>query len=371
MHALDAPAAARTRADGFEDGMLRQGEAVSGCFDDQSGGDREGQRNFQRKARAAPHHRRQSHGSADRFDILANHVHADAATRNACHPTRRREPRREDEAADVVIGHARQFGFADEAEAQRLCPNPLDIEPASVIGNGDVDMTRLVRGRNADCSFLRLAGGAPLRRQLDAVIGAVADHMRERIADEFDELPVELRIGAGRSQLDFLPDVVRQFPHQPRQIREQPPDRLHPGPHHGVLQIARQRRQSLQRRLDRILGETSRDLQQLVAGEHQFGDQCHDPLERTDTDPDYRRQTADRPLRIGIVPAGAAELTLAAGGFKCGYSGSCSAGSRDNGVSDSDSLRFCFGPRPRCRAQRSNRHRRRAVRWRCSRVQRG
>ena len=61
-----------------------------------------------------PTDRRQRHRAADRLDIFAHYVHADAAAGNAGHLTSGRKSWSENKATKLVVGHARQFGLADE-----------------------------------------------------------------------------------------------------------------------------------------------------------------------------------------------------------------------------------------------------------------
>ena len=67
------------------------------------------------------------------------------------------------------------------------------------------------------------------------MVGAIAQQMRQWIANEFDELTVEFGVGAFGDEMQLLLQVDSQFAHQPGQAREEPADGLHPRPHHRVL----------------------------------------------------------------------------------------------------------------------------------------
>ena len=122
-------------------------------------------------------HRLDVDGAADLVDIGAHHVHADAAAGDRGDGGGGGEARREDELVDLGFGHLLEFGLGDETVGDRLGLDPLGVEAAAVVGDADDDVAALVIGRQADGALLGLAGGRPLGRGLQAVVGGVAHHV--------------------------------------------------------------------------------------------------------------------------------------------------------------------------------------------------
>ena len=106
------------------------------------------------------------------------------------------KPGGEDEIADFRFRLGGELGFAGEAFFDDLGPDAGKVEAAAVVGDFDDDVAALVPGGQADGALRWLAGGDPLGRRFDAVIGAVAHQVRERILDQIEHLAVELGIGA-------------------------------------------------------------------------------------------------------------------------------------------------------------------------------
>ena len=143
-------------------------------------------------------------------------------------------------------------------------------------------MTAFVPGGEPDGALLRLAGGAPLGRHFEPVIGRIADHMDQRILDQVEHLTVELGFGALHLEFDRLAEFGGQVAHDPRQLLPRIADRLHARLHDAVLQLGRDVRQPLQRRLELGILVPAPDVEQLVARQHQLRDHGHQVFERVD-----------------------------------------------------------------------------------------
>ncbi len=139
------------------------------------------------------------------------------------------------------------LGLGSEAERDGLGPDARDVETASVVGDLDDDVTALVTGGQADGATLVLAGSEALRRRLEPVVGRVADHVGERIANELEHLAVELGVGPVHLELDRLAEFGGQVAHDPRQLLPGAADRLHAGLQHALLQLRGHIREPLQR----------------------------------------------------------------------------------------------------------------------------
>ena len=98
---------------------------------------------------------------------------------------------------------------------------------------------------------LALAGLQPLGRGLDAVIDRVADDVGQGIADHLDHLAVELDVAALDIDQHLLAELGRQVADHARQADEQILDPLHAGAGDRVAHFGDDRRQPLERAVDR------------------------------------------------------------------------------------------------------------------------
>ncbi len=143
----------------------------------------------------------------------------------------------------------------------------------------------MARGQ-PDRGALRFAGRTPFCRQLDSMICGVAHHMRQRILDHVQNLPVELGFGALHLEFDLLAELRGKIAHQPRQLLPRIADRLHPRLHDAFLQFRRDLREPLQRQFEFGFGLTTRQLHQLITGQDEFRHHGHQMFERIDIDAD-------------------------------------------------------------------------------------
>jgi hypothetical protein len=160
----------------------------------------------------------------------------------------------------------------------------LGIEPAPVIGDLDDDIAPLLVGAEPDPPGLGLAALDPLGRRLQPVIGRVADHVGERVLDHLKHLPVELGLAPGHVEFDLLVELEREFTDQPRQFLPGIGDRLHAGLHDALLQLGGNGGQALEGRFELALAGAAHDIEQLIAGEHQFAHRGHQMFKRVDAD---------------------------------------------------------------------------------------
>ena len=147
-------------------------------------------------------------------------------------------------------------------------------------------MAALVIGGQADGALLALAGGQPLGRGLQAVVGGVAHHVRQRILDQVEHLAVEFGVGAVHLEFDLLAEFAGEVADDARQLLPGIADRLHPRLHDAFLQLGGDVGEPLQRHLELGVLVAAGDLQQLVAGQHQLGDHGHQMFQRVHVDAD-------------------------------------------------------------------------------------
>ena len=269
----------------FQHTDLRNGKALAAAFDDQRRNDRQRQRNLDCEGGAPAGHGLQLDGAADLFDVGAHHVHADAAARNAGHLLRRREPGFENKLLDFHIAHALQLGLAGKAVFEDLGRDSFGIETPPVVGDLDDDVAALVVGVEPDRAGFRLARLPALLRRLQAVIRGVADHVRQRILDQLENLAVQFGFGADHLHFDLLARLHRKIAHDSRQLGPGIADGLHAGLHHPFLQVRGDQAEALQGGLELAVILATHHLHELVAGQHHLADQGHQILEHLHVDP--------------------------------------------------------------------------------------
>ncbi len=260
-------------------------------------------------------------GAADLVDIIAHHVHADAAAGYAGDRRGGRKAGHEDEFVNLGFRQLLDLGFGGEALRDRLGLDALGVEAAAVVGDLDDDMAAFVIGRQANAPLLGLARFAALRRRFQAVIGRIAHHMRERILDQVEHLAIELGVGAVHFQVDLLAEFVGKIAHDARQLLPGIADRLHARLHDAFLQLGGDIGQPLQRRLEFGILVAAHDLKQLIAREHQLGHHGHQLFERIDGD-------ADR------LVGGLGAVLVFAAGFKLGRLGGLHSARLDRGFAE-------------------------------------
>ncbi len=170
--------------------------------------------------------------------------------------------------------------FRHQALGDRLVADARGVQPPAVVGDLDYDLAALVISGELDRAVIRLAGGAALARQFQPVIGGVPHDMRQRIADHFQNLAVELGLGAEHFEFDFFFQVLREIAHDARQLRPGVADRLHSRLDDAFLQFGGDVGKPLQRRLEFAVLGMAHDFEQLVTRQHQFRNHRHQTLKR-------------------------------------------------------------------------------------------
>ena len=94
-----------------------------------------------------------------------------------------------------------------------------------------------MEGAERDCAGCRLARGDAGLGHLDAVVGRVADHVDERVAQFLDDVAVELGVFPFEREEDLLPLLEGEIADEPRHLLEGVADRHHPQRHRRPLEI--------------------------------------------------------------------------------------------------------------------------------------
>lgn len=295
---------------------LRNREPHTGRVHDQRGHDRKGQWNPDDKRGAPGRCRCKFHGAANRHDIAANHIHADAAAGNLAHRIRGRKAGLENEIADFGIAQSIELHGRSQTLGKRLAPHGLNVETLAVVGYFDDDTAPLLRCPEADPAGCRLAGlGAPAR-VFQAMIGGIAHHMRQRILDRFEDLPVELLVSARHPDLDRLAKIGSERAHEDRQFLPRVGNGLQSRLHDRVLEFDRHGGQSLQRRGEGRHVRAGRDIEQLIAGKHEFAHRCHQCFQGIDGDPN-RLDAQQGRLRLRICRRDLQPVRIRIDGVEC------------------------------------------------------
>ena len=301
----------------FEHADLRDGEALAGALHDQRRNDGQRQRDLDREGRALAHLRLDVHRAADLLDVGPHHVHADAPARDAGHNLGRRKTRPEDETQGLLVRHILELGLRRQAVLQGLLLDPVDVDAGPVVLDLDDDVAALVIGVQHHLADLRLVRRQALRRHLQAVVGRVPHHVRQRVLDQLQHLAVELGIGAQHLQVDLLVQLVRQVTHDARQLGPGIADGLHARLHDAFLKLRGDVAQALQRHRELAVRLVARQLQQLVARQHQLADHVHQVLQHVDADPNALRRR--RLLNRSLAPGGRLGFLLLARGRRCRF----------------------------------------------------
>ena len=223
----------------FDQIHLRYRVPVAAAGDRQCWDDRECQRDFEFDLRAVTEAAIDFDRAADFFDVRANDIHADAAAREVRHFVGRGKTGQEHEVDEFAVGHARRFFDRDELRGNRLATHPLRIDAASIVDNFDDDFAALVEGVQVQLPFGWFAVSRANVRFFDAVIDGVANHMRQRVADGFDDGFVEFGLLAFRFVTDFFAASEGHIANDARELTPDVSDRLHPRLHDVDLQLGR------------------------------------------------------------------------------------------------------------------------------------
>src|SRR5690606_36439903 len=131
--------------------------------------------------------------AAQRFDVFAHDVHADAAAGNVRDFFRGRKTGRENQVQDFALV---QFGIGgDQAAFDGFVANAVGVHAAAVVGDFDDDAAGFLERSEAQRAVVGLAGGAAAFDILDAVVHGVAHAIHQRVGEFFHHRFVEFGIG--------------------------------------------------------------------------------------------------------------------------------------------------------------------------------
>src|SRR5207249_2371892 len=97
---------------------------------------------------------------------------------------------------EVRLAHAPRLFRRNHSALERLPSDSGDIDASAIVRHLDDDLATLVEGAQAETAFRALPGGRPAVGQFESVIDAVAEEVRERILNRFDQRSVQFGVPA-------------------------------------------------------------------------------------------------------------------------------------------------------------------------------
>ncbi len=177
-------------------------------------------------------------GALEVLDVPLHHVHPHAPPGDVGDQLAGAEARNEDQVDQLRLGDRGQVGGRREPLSVGLLLERGHGNPGAVVGELDQDVAPLVAGPDSKGSPLRLPGGPALRRRLDPMVDAVSDHVEQRVADLFDDLLVELGLGALDDEIHCFVEPSGEVPDGPPEGIEDGGKRHHPHPDGPFLKVA-------------------------------------------------------------------------------------------------------------------------------------
>ncbi len=262
-------------ANQFQQADLRDRKALPGARNNQRGNNGEGKRNLDLDAGALAERRLYVDRAPDALDVGLDHIHADTAAGNVRDLLCGGEASREDQVGHLSFRHAGGVVGGDQALLQRFLDNFLKVQPGPVVRDFDIDLSAFVKRTQQQNAFRILAGSAARFRMLDAMVDGIAYEVRKRIFDCLDQRFVEFSLLSFHLDAHLLAAPQRHVANRSRKAAPDASDRLHARLHDALLQFAGNQVEPLpggdEPRVFGLFGE----LQDLVAGQHEFPDQVH------------------------------------------------------------------------------------------------
>src|SRR6202012_2311312 len=204
----------------LEEHSLRQGETLTATAHNQRGNNREREGNLQPQRRAFAWTAVDLHLAADLLDVGAYHVHADAAAGDIRNCLRRRKAGKKDQLQQLALVHLRGSLRGDQLALDGLIADALKTDAAAVVADLDDDVAALLVSAQAEQALGVFAGGLAHIGHLDAVIDRVADGVRDRVFDGFEQTFVKLGFLSFELQAHLFLELLRQVAHQARKFGE-------------------------------------------------------------------------------------------------------------------------------------------------------
>ncbi len=146
---------------------------------------------------------------------------------------------------DLLVVKAFDLGTRSQTFFDDFFTYPTCIQAAAVIGDTNNNVAAFVEGRELDLAVSGLAEIDAFLRRLQTVVGRIAYHVGQRIADQLEHLTIEFGALTVHYEIDLFAQFVGEVTHKTWQLLPGGADRLHARLHDAILQFAGQCREAL------------------------------------------------------------------------------------------------------------------------------
>ncbi len=122
--------------------------------------------------------------------LFFHNVHTDATARYVRDFCSGGEAGSEDQTMDLGVRHRHGFGSVDDIFFEGLGAYAFGVEAGAVVADFDNDVAAFMIGAQLDRPIFALAFGGAVGGRFDAMVARVADHVRERVLDQFENLAI-------------------------------------------------------------------------------------------------------------------------------------------------------------------------------------
>ena len=168
------------------------------------------------------------------LDAALDRIEPDAAPRNLGHGAGGGEAGREHVRGQLVV-----VAHLGQPHAARPGADRVQVEPAPVVLNRQLDHPAAQAGSHEHLTARRLVAGDALARRLDAVVDRVAHDVQQRVAQPLHKLAIHLDVVAGDHELHLFAEAARQIAHAALESLRGLAQRHHAQAAHGVVHAAR------------------------------------------------------------------------------------------------------------------------------------
>ena len=225
---LDATDAVWSQANGFRHGVHRNAEHLAAGLHHHDVQHRNVHGKVEADRRADTDAAFQRNTAADALDRGADHIHADAASRNIGDLRRRRKSGRKNQVQRLLVRQCGQFVRRQQAPFGGLAPDHGRIDAAAVVDDLYDEAIAHSGGLQSDGRRVGLACRTTLLRCFDAVVERVAYEMHQRLKQQIDDRLVGFGGLAARDEVDALVETLRHVANEPGKRAEHLRHRHHP-----------------------------------------------------------------------------------------------------------------------------------------------
>ena len=165
-------------------------------------------------------------------------VEPHAAAGDLRHLVLRGEAGQEEKLEQLQFGKLVGHLLGDESARDGLGPQLLDVDPAAVIGERDVEHAGAVAGLEPDRADRRLVGGLPVGGRLQPMVEGVADEMRKRRLEFVEDVAIDAGLFAAYFPANLLAEGAGDVADEPRETADAVGQRPHAAHDHLLMEAA-------------------------------------------------------------------------------------------------------------------------------------